>query len=301
MTTLRTTATSNSLEGPLLSAIGTARANVSGRTMAVDSSLLNAYVLTASGLSIIPLTPVPAQSAPAVTGNAVGEYRQFYAGSGAGRAGFHFRAQPGGQHQRIDHALAVDLGGSCVTLNNTPLPLLATSTGQINAQLPPTLAAGRYPLVVRSIANQAASAALNVTVAKYAPAIFIDAQGPAIFHKDGNRVNKQHPASRDEPLTMYATGLGVTIGGRVTSGNPSPSNPLAVTPPSSCTSETPICRRRGSSWTGAGCCPARSAYTRSTAGSQGTHIKGDALPVTLRIGGVDSPTTGPTAAVVYVN
>ena len=39
--------------------------------MAVDSSLRNAYVLTASGLSIIPLAPVPAQSAPAVSGGAV--------------------------------------------------------------------------------------------------------------------------------------------------------------------------------------------------------------------------------------
>ena len=33
----------------------------------------------------------------------------------------------------------------------------------------------------------------------------------------------------------------------------------------------------------------------------GFHLKGDALPVTLRIGGVSSPTTGPTAALVYVN
>jgi uncharacterized protein (TIGR03437 family) len=33
----------------------------------------------------------------------------------------------------------------------------------------------------------------------------------------------------------------------------------------------------------------------------GTHLKGDALPVTVRIGGVSNPTTGPTAAVVYVD
>jgi uncharacterized protein (TIGR03437 family) len=33
----------------------------------------------------------------------------------------------------------------------------------------------------------------------------------------------------------------------------------------------------------------------------GTHFKGDAIPVTIRIGGVSNPTTGPTAAVVYVN
>ena len=161
----------------------------------MDSSLQNAYVLTASGLSIIPLTPVPAQSAPALTGNAVVNTANFTAGVAPGGLISIFGRRPGRQLAApAATPLPTVLGGSCVTLNNTPLPLLATSTGQINAQLPPTLAAGRYPLVVRSIANQAASAAVNVTVAKYAPAIFMDAQGPAIFHKDGNRVNKQHPA-----------------------------------------------------------------------------------------------------------
>src|SRR5207302_9947068 len=105
------------------------------------------------------------------------------------------------------------LGGACVTLNNAPLPLLATAAGQINAQVPCTLAAGRYPLVVRSISNQAASSAVNVTVAKYAPAIFLGSQGPMIFHKNGPRVDKAHPASRDEPLVLYLTGMGVTTGG----------------------------------------------------------------------------------------
>ena len=33
----------------------------------------------------------------------------------------------------------------------------------------------------------------------------------------------------------------------------------------------------------------------------GNHYNGNALPVTLRIGGVSSATTGPTAAVVYVD
>ena len=44
-------------------------------------------------------------------------------------------------------------------------------------------------------------------------------------------VNKDNPASRDEPLVIYATGLGVTTGGRATTGTPAPSNPLAVTVP----------------------------------------------------------------------
>jgi uncharacterized protein (TIGR03437 family) len=186
-------------------------------------------------------------------------------------------------------------------LNNAPIPLLATSGTQINAQLPPTLAAGRYPLVVRSTSSQAASASANVTVAKYAPAIFFDDQGPVIMHKNGTRVNKQHPASRDEPLTIYATGLGVTTGGKVTAGVPSPSNPLAVTaavslffgPPTR--SDTPVIV----DWSGLQ--PGTIGVYQINCRIPGVHMKGDALPVTLRIGGVSSPTTGPTAAVVYVN
>ena len=142
---------------------------------------------------------------------------------------------------------------------------------------------------------------MNVTVAKYAPAIFVDAQGPAIFHKDGNRVNKQHPASRDEPLTIYATGLGVTTGGRVTAGSPSPSSPLAVTAPIKLYFGNPNMSQAGIIVDWSGLLPGSIGVYQINCRIPGTHIKGDALPVTLRIGGVDSPTTGPTAATVYVN
>ena len=33
----------------------------------------------------------------------------------------------------------------------------------------------------------------------------------------------------------------------------------------------------------------------------GTHMNGNAIPVTLRIGNISSPTTGANVAVVYVN
>ena len=41
--------------------------------------------------------------------------------------------------------------------------------------------------MVRSLTGQAASASINVTVSKYAPAVFMDAQGPALYHADGTR------------------------------------------------------------------------------------------------------------------
>ncbi len=187
-----------------------------------------------------------------------------------------------------------------MTLNNTPLSLLATAPTQINAQLPPTLAAGRYPLVVRSLTGQAASASINVTVAKYAPAVFMDAQGAALYHADGTRVNRDHPGKRDERLTLYATGLGVTTGGRVTTGNPSPSSPLAVTAPVLLYFGNPLIKEAGIIVDWSGLMPGMIGVYQINCRIPGAHIKGDALPITLKIGGVSSPTTGTNVPQVWV-
>jgi uncharacterized protein (TIGR03437 family) len=191
------------------------------------------------------------------------------------------------------------LGGACVTLNGTPIPLLATAGTQVNAQIPPTVVAGRFPLVVHSIANQASSS-VTVTVAKYAPAVFMDSEGPLIYHRDGTRVDRANPAKRDEPLTMYATGLGVTTGGRVTAGQPSPSSPLAVTAPVQLYFGNPLIKEAAIIVDWSGLLPGYIGVYQINCRVPGAHIKGDNLPITLRIGGVDSPTTGPTAATIYV-
>jgi uncharacterized protein (TIGR03437 family) len=140
-----------------------------------------------------------------------------------------------------------------------------------------------------------------VAVSKYAPAIFFDAQGPAILHHDGTRVDKDHPASRDEPLTIYATGLGVTTGGKVVAGSPSPSEPLAVTAPVQVFFGNPNIKDAAVIVDWSGLAPGMIGVYQINCRIPGTHLKGNALPVTVRIGGVSNPVTGPTAAVVYVD
>ena len=192
------------------------------------------------------------------------------------------------------------LGGVCVTLNNQPLPLLLTSANQINVEIPPTLAAGKYPLVVRSIDNKAASFAQTVTVSKYAPAVMVDPNtGQAsIYFSDGSPVTKDHPATRDQQLVIYATGLGPTTGGTVTAGIPSPSNPMAVTGKvavyfgDKSYSQSPVIVN----WSGLS--PNLIGVYQINVTVPGTHMKGDQLPVTISVGGVNSPTTG--ANVPYV-
>src|SRR5260370_37725910 len=92
------------------------------------------------------------------------------------------------------------------------------------------MATGAFPLVVRAIGKNAASQSQQLTISKYAPAVFVDpvTNQAALLHADGSFVTKDHPAHRDEPLMLFASGLGLTTGGEVTGGNAAPSNPLAV-------------------------------------------------------------------------
>ena len=300
--TQRVLGSAAALEGPLAAAVGTQRVNVSGRTMALDAAGATAYVLTTTGLSIVTVD----RSLPA-------DRPQVNPGGVVNNANYQAALAPGGLVSVFGRNLGADgvgseraplpalLGGSCVTLNNAALPLLAVTGGQINAQIPPTLAPGRYPLVVRSADKKAASPSVQVTVAKYAPAVFVDSQGPAIFHQDGRRVDRDHPAQRDEPLTIYATGLGLTKGGKVTAGAPSPSNPLAVTEKVQVFFGNPGIKEAEVIVDWSGLTPGSIGLYQINGRVPGAHLKGSALPVLLRIGGVNSPVTGSTAPTVSVD
>ena len=56
------------------------------------------------------------------------------------------------------------LGGSCVTFGDIAVPLLATSSGQIQAQVPDTLLPGTQIVQVRSLATAQDSTPVTVTV-----------------------------------------------------------------------------------------------------------------------------------------
>ena len=296
----RTTATAGALEMTSVIARAGARVNVPGRSMVLDSAGTTAFVLTASGLSIVPLATGAQQNLPQVPGNGVVNTANYQTAVAPGGLISIFGSNLASAATAASSPLPTLLGGACVTLNNTPLSLLATAPTQINAQLPPTLAAGRYPLVVRSLTGQAASASINVTVAKYAPAVFMDAQGAALYHADGTRVNRDHPGKRDERLTLYATGLGVTTGGRVTAGNPAPSSPLAVTAPVLLYFGNPLIKEAGIIVDWSGLMPGMIGVYQINCRIPGAHIKGDALPITLKIGGVSSPATGTNVPQVWV-
>jgi uncharacterized protein (TIGR03437 family) len=292
----------SAIEGPITTVAATGRAAISGRTMAVDAAGATAYAITASGLSVVPLIPVaPADRPQPTPRGAVNLASQQPAVAQNG-----LLSVLGQNLATSDVAgstpLPFILGGTCVTLNNAPLPLLMSSPTQINAQIPPELATGSYPLIVRSISKQAASASQQVAVSKYAPAVLVDNAGQiALFHADGSYVNKDNPGSRDEPLTMYAVGLGLTTGGAVTAGMPSPSNPPAVTGVVAVFFGNPLYKQAAIIVDSSILAPGMIGIYQLKLRIPGFHMKGDALPVTLRIGGVSSPTTGPVVPHVTVD
>jgi uncharacterized protein (TIGR03437 family) len=186
------------------------------------------------------------------------------------------------------------MGGVCVTLNNQPLPLMSTAGEQIVAQIPPNLAAGRYPLVVRNLNAGAATNPVQVTVARYAPAVLVDPQTrqAAVYHSDGAPVTKDRPAKRDQRLKLFAVGLGATKGGTVVPGRPSPEDPPAITDPVSVFFGDPRWRQAAIAVEWSGLAPGLVGVYQVDLYVPGDHLRGEALDVTVRVGNVSSPTGG---------
>jgi uncharacterized protein (TIGR03437 family) len=178
-----------------------------------------------------------------------------------------------------------------------------TSASQINAQIPTTFNPGRYTMVVRNLNDLSASLPQTVDVFKYAPAVFVDpaSNQAAIFHPDGRPVTPDNPARRDRRLVLYATGLGPTRGGAVRPGEPAPSEPLALTDPVKVFFGDPTYNGSEIVVEWSGLVPGFISLYQLNLYVPGLHLRGDDLPITIRLGNVDSPKQGPLVPVVAVD
>jgi YVTN family beta-propeller protein len=154
-------------ENPQFIALGTQRINVPARQMAVDSNG-TVYVITLSGLSVIPMARSGAPVRPAIAAGSRGIVNantgttSFSPGAFITVSGTNLAAPATSDTL----PLPTVLGGSCVTLSDVPLPLLQTSPGQITAQIPDTMRPGLYVAQVRSLAEASQSEAVLITVTK---------------------------------------------------------------------------------------------------------------------------------------
>lgn len=154
-------------ENPPFSVFAQQRMNIPPRQLVVDSEG-NAYAITISGLSVIPLTPSGTGTRPQITGGARGIVNSsdgtpnFRPGSFVTITGANLAAAATAEQVPPPTVL----GGSCVTLNDVPLRLLQTSPRQISAQIPEDLRPGIHVAQVRSLATAQVSDPVVVTVQK---------------------------------------------------------------------------------------------------------------------------------------
>lgn len=148
-------------ENPVLSEFGTTRTAMPPRQMVVGSDG-TVYALTVSGLSVVPLPGAVAAPQIASAGgvmNADGT-STFAPGS--------FIVVNGSNLASSATASTLPpptvLGGSCVLVDNVPLPLLTASPTQIGAQIPSTVLPGINVLEVRSLATAQRGNPVVITV-----------------------------------------------------------------------------------------------------------------------------------------
>jgi len=141
-------------ENPVTNVFGAQRANIGSRQMVTDSKG-TVYAITISGLSVIPTTPASTATQPrlpngarnvvnSTDGTAVIRPGSFVTITGLNLAGAATADQL---------PAPTVLGGTCVTFNDVPLPLLQTSPTQISAQIPATVRPGQNVVQVRSLAT----------------------------------------------------------------------------------------------------------------------------------------------------
>ena len=132
--------------------------------------------------------------------------------------------------------VATQLGGTQALFNGIPAPLLYSSAGQVSAVVPYELTGSKAQVTVSYQGHT--TAAVNVTVAASAPAIFsLNASGTGqarAFNSDGSANSAANPAAPGSTISFYATGEGETApvaeDGQIDGANPpTPVLPVAVT------------------------------------------------------------------------
>ncbi len=125
--------------------------------------------------------------------------------------------------------LPTALGESCLTVNGTPVPMLFTSSSQINGQLPFNVD-GTATMTLRTPGGISDNFYLNILPS--APSVFRSGTagpqtGIATVTRSVNNqlVTPSNPIHPGDVITIYATGLGRTSPA-VDSGQPAPSDPL---------------------------------------------------------------------------
>jgi len=189
-----------------------------------------------TGTSTIGGTLQPNTATPAVSSGGVVSAANFAANQPLAPGAFAaiFGANlSGGLNVATQLPLSLQLGGTSVILGDKQLPLLFTSTGQVNVVVPYDVPVNStQQLVVQN--GTAISIPQSVVIATAQPAIFTQngsGTGAAliqVFKSDGTELPNNSPVTAGDVIILYCSGLGA-VNPPVTAGSQAPSSPLSKT------------------------------------------------------------------------
>jgi adhesin/invasin len=184
--------------------------------------------------------------------------------------------------------LPQDLNGAQVLLGDVPLPILYTTTGQLNVQVPYTVPNTQYQLMVQH--GSALSVPQTLLVAPAQPGIFtMNEQGTgqgSIVKSDGITIAQPGtPTHIGETVVIYCTGLGA-VTPAVKEGTPAPSTPPLAT---TVNPVTVMIGGQPASVAFAGLSPGYAGLYQVNAVVPAGITTGDTVPVTLTVAGRSSP------------
>lgn len=289
-------------EGPLFGQFGNNRSNIPPRLMGVDSGGNWAFLITTSGLSVVSLRQPAATERPVINTGGVVNGATFARTISPGSLISIFGRNLAERATAADLPLPEILGGSCVTFNDTTLPLLSTSATQINAQLPPDALPGTNAVVVRSILTGLESQPVLVNVSRTAPGVFaLEGNLAALFHgADMRPVTRANPAQRGEVLVLFGTGIPPENPSLLVPGAPAPANPLVTTVRPRVFLGDPDARGSEALIEWSGFTPGFIGLNQINLRVQPDALTGDNLVVVVRTDEGESPRTGPLAPVTFV-
>jgi uncharacterized protein (TIGR03437 family) len=126
--------------------------------------------------------------------------------------------------------LTASLGGTIVSVNGSPVPILYSSYYQVNIQIPYSVQPGSAKIQVQGPSGS--SGTLSVDVLSSAAGVFTsqtNGRGPALaLNQDGTVNSASNPAKAGSYISLYATGLGA-VTPPVTEGTVAPTTTLSYT------------------------------------------------------------------------
>jgi uncharacterized protein (TIGR03437 family) len=132
-----------------------------------------------------------------------------------------------------DGRLVTSLAGTEIRVNGVPVPVFFATPGQLSIQVPYELA-GQPSATIQVTAGDRVSAAQTFFLNDWSPGIFTvsgNGSGTAVaLHQDGaTPITAQTPATPDEVVTLFVTGLG-SVTPPLATGAPSVGNATMATP-----------------------------------------------------------------------